>query len=197
MLILKLLALPVLFCLSFIATAQDATQDATQEEQSAFQIDSVHSTAIFKAHHLGAGMFYGRFNDVTGSIGADGDMPTFDVSIAIDSVDTNNAKLDGHLKSPDFFNAVEFPAMTFKSSSAKKNEDATYEVIGEITMHGVTKPLTVTMVKTGEANGRRGEMVGYETEFDLLRSDFGMTYGVESGALSDKVTVIIALEAGR
>jgi polyisoprenoid-binding protein YceI len=201
MLILKLLVLPVLLSLGLFSTAQE-TQPAEQQEtqpaeQKAFEIDTVHSTAIFKALHKGVGMFYGRFNDVTGSIGADGDMPNFNVSIAIDSVDTSNEKLDAHLKSPDFFNAVEFPSMSFKSNSAKKIGNSKYELIGSITMHGITKPLTVTMSKTGQATGRRGEMVGYETEFVLTRSDFGMTYGVESGSLSDKVTVIVALEASR
>jgi len=125
------------------------------------------------------------------------DLPVFDVSIDIDSVDTNSTKLDGHLKSPDFFNSVEFPAMTFKSKSAKKIGDEIYEVVGEITIHGVTKPLTVRMAKTGQVTNRRGEMVGYETEFTITRSEFGMVYGIEGGALSDEIKVIVALEAGR
>ena len=170
----------------------------TQEvENKEFNIDAVHSTAIFRVHHVGAGMFYGRFNDVTGMIALSGDVPSFDVSIAIDSVDSSNERLDSHLKSPDFFNAVEFPTMSFKSSSVKSVGDNKYEVTGEITMHGVTKPLTVNMEKTGHVDGRRGEMVGFETEFELTRSDFGMNYGVESGSLGDKVKVIVALEAKR
>ena len=170
----------------------------TQEvENKEFNIDAVHSTAIFRVHHVGAGMFYGRFNDVTGMIALSGDVPSFDVSIAIDSVDSSNERLDSHLKSPDFFNAVEFPTMSFKSSSVKFVGDNKYEVTGEITMHGVTKPLTVNMEKTGHVDGRRGEMVGFETEFELTRSDFGMNYGVESGSLGDKVKVIVALEAKR
>ena len=193
MFVLKLIALPIIVGLSLLTTAQEVEP----VNESAFQIDSVHSTAIFKAHHLGAGMFYGRFNDVTGSIRIDDGVPAFIVSIDIDSVDTNNTKLDGHLKSPDFFNVVEFPTMTFKSSSAKEIGDEKYEVVGEITMHGVTKPLTVMMAKTGQVINRRGEMIGYETEFNITRSDFGMMYGVDGGALSDEIKVIVALEAGR
>ena len=130
-------------------------------------------------------------------IALSGDAPSFDVSIAIDSVDSSNERLDSHLKSPDFFNAVEFPTMSFKSISVKSVGDNKYEVTGEITMHGVTKPLTVNMEKTGHVDGRRGEMVGFETEFELNRSEFGMNYGVESGSLGDKVKVIVALEAKR
>ncbi len=173
------------------------SQGAQEVENKEFNIDAVHSTAIFRVHHVGAGMFYGRFNDVTGMIALSGDVPSFDVSIAIDSVDSSNERLDSHLKSPDFFNAVEFPTMSFKSSSVKSVGDNKYEVTGAITMHGVTKPLTVNMEKTGHVDGRRGEMVGFETEFELTRSDFGMNYGVESGSLGDKVKVIVALEAKR
>ena len=189
----KLFVLPVLVGLSMLSAAQEVEP----EKQSSFQVDSVHSTSIFRAHHRGAGMFYGRFNDVTGTIDLVEGLPVFAISIAIDSVDTNNEKLDGHLKSPDFFNSVEFPEMTFKSSSAKKISDKKYEVVGKITMHGVEKPLTVVMEKTGQVTGRRGEMIGFETEFTMNRSEFGMTYGIESGALSDNIKVIVALEAGR
>jgi polyisoprenoid-binding protein YceI len=193
MFVLKLIALPLFVGLSMLTTAQEVES----VNESAFQIDSVHSTAIFKAHHLGAGMFYGRFNDVTGTIEIDDGMPVFAVSIAIDSVDTNSTRLDGHLKSPDFFNAVEFPTMMFKSKSSTLIGGKTYEVIGEITMHGITKPLTVQMVKTGQVKNQRGELIGYETEFNLTRSDFGMLYGIEGGSLSDEIKIIVALEAVR
>ena len=173
------------------------SQGTQEVESKEFNIDAVHSTAIFRVHHVGAGMFYGRFNDVTGMIALSGDTPSFDVSIAIDSVDSSNERLDSHLMSPDFFNAVEFPTMSFKSSSVQSVSDNKYEVTGEITMHGVTKPITVNMEKTGHVDGRRGEMVGFETEFELTRSEFGMNYGVESGSLGDKVKVIVALEAKR
>ena len=93
MFLLKLIALPLFFGLSMLTTAQEVEP----VNESAFQIDSVHSTAIFKAHHLGAGMFYGRFNDVTGTIQVDNGMPVFAVSIAIDSVDTNSTRLDEDL----------------------------------------------------------------------------------------------------
>ncbi len=180
-----------------LAVALLFSQGTQEVENKEFNIDAVHSTAIFRVHHVGAGMFYGRFNDVTGMIALSGDVPSFDVSIAIDSVDSSNERLDSHLKSPDFFNAVEFPTMSFKSGSVKSVGDNKYEVTGEITMHGVTKPLTVNMEKTGHVDGRRGEMVGFETEFELNRSEFGMNYGVESGSLGDKVKVIVALEAKR
>ena len=192
MLLIKLFITPLLIGLSMLFTLQESPADVGE----AFQVDAVHSTAIFRVHHLGAGMFYGRFNDISGTITGD-ENPAFDISIDINSVDTNNEKLDAHLKSPDFFNAVEFSEMTFKSSATKKVGDDKYEVKGDITIHGVTKPLTVTMTKTGQVTGRRGESIGFEMEFQISRSDYGMNYGIESGALSNDIKVIVALEAGR
>ena len=192
MLLIKLLITPLLIGVSMLFTIQETPADVGE----AFQVDAVHSTAIFRVHHLGAGMFYGRFNDISGTITGD-ENPAFDISIDINSVDTNNEKLDSHLKSPDFFNAVEFSEMTFKSSATKKVGDDKYEVTGDITIHGVTKPLTVTMTKTGQVTGRRGESIGFEMEFQISRSDYGMNYGIESGALSNDIKVIVALEAGR
>ena len=192
MLLIKLLITPLLIGVSMLFTLQESPADVGD----AFQVDAVHSTAIFRVHHLGAGMFYGRFNDISGTIAGD-ENPAFDISIDINSVDTNNEKLDAHLKSPDFFNAVEFSEMTFKSSATKKVGDDKYEVTGDITIHGVTKPLTVTMTKTGQVTGRRGESIGFEMEFQISRSDYGMNYGIESGALSNDIKVIVAIEAGR
>ena len=192
MLIIKLLITPVLIGIGMFSTIQETPADVGE----AFQVDAVHSAAIFRVHHRGAGMFYGRFNDIAGTITGD-ENPAFDISIDINSVDTNNEKLDAHLKSPDFFNAVEFEEMTFKSSATKKVGDDKYEVTGDITIHGVTKPLTVMMSKTGQVKGRRGELIGFEMEFQISRSDYGMNYGIESGALSNDIKVIVALEAGR
>jgi len=175
-----------------------ASSTVQDDNNKPFNIDVTHSTALFKVHHVGAGMFYGRFNDVEGTITlGEENLPSFNVSIAIDSVDTGNSKLDSHLKSPDFFNAIEFPTMTFKSAEVKPTDETTYEVSGEMTMHGVTKSITVEMVKTGQVTNRRGEMIGFETEFTINRSDFDMDYGVENKALSDQIKVIVALEAGR
>ncbi len=180
---------------------QDApppTAVAAVAAEKIFDIDQVHSSAIFKVQHLGAGNFYGRFNDVSGTITytpGSKDGLAFDVSIAIDSVDTANERLDGHLKSPDFFNALEFPAMTFKSSNAQRIKPDLYSVTGELTLHGTAQPITVEMELTGLAEGRRGELVGFETSFTIKQSSHGMEYGIENGALGDDVTVIVAMEA--
>ena len=159
-----------------------------------FNIDSVHSTAIFRVQHLGAGNFYGRFNELGGTIEWDAEGgPSFDVSIKIESVDSGNEALDKHLKNADFFDAKQFPTMTFKSTSAKKMGDD-WKVMGEMTMHGVTKAVEVDMEFVGRADVGRGDRVGFETTFTVKRSDFGMKWGVENGALGDATKIIVSLE---
>ena len=159
-----------------------------------FNIDSVHSTAIFRVQHLGAGNFYGRFNELEGTIDWDAeDGPSFDVSIKIESVDSGNEALDKHLKNADFFDAKQFPTMTFKSTGAKKIGD-NWKVMGEMTMHGVTKAVEVDMEFVGRADVGRGDRVGFETTFTVKRSDFGMNWGVENGALGDTTKIIVSLE---
>ena len=159
-----------------------------------FNIDSVHSTAIFRVQHLGAGNFYGRFNELEGTIDWDAEAgPSFDVSIKIESVDSGNEALDKHLKNADFFDAKQFPTMTFKSTGAKKMGD-NWKVMGEMTMHGVTKAVEVDMEFVGRADIGRGDRVGFETTFTVKRSDFGMNWGVENGALGDATKIIVSLE---
>ena len=159
-----------------------------------FNIDGVHSTAIFRVQHLGAGNFYGRFNELEGTIEWDAESgPSFDVSIKIESVDSGNEALDKHLKNADFFDAKQFPTMTFKSTGAKKMGDD-WKVMGEMTMHGITKAVEVDMEFVGRADVGRGDRVGFETTFTVKRSDFGMNWGVENGALGDATKIIVSLE---
>ncbi|MEY2713863.1 MAG: hypothetical protein RIT24_206 [Planctomycetota bacterium] len=182
------------------ATAQDKAKPAPAAAASAdgaitYGIDDVHSCTLFRVHHAGAGQFWGRFNDISGKFTLSNDPAkmSFDITVAVESVDTNEPKLDGHLKSPDFFNAKEFPTMSFKSSSAKKMDNGMFEVMGDFTMHGVTKPITAMVEVTGQSTmmGVRG---GAEATFTVKRSDFGMNYGVEKGAVGDMVKVIVNLE---
>ena len=189
-----------LVAVGLAATAQDkkpasAPTASTDGGATAYGIDDVHSSAMFRVQHAGAGQFWGRFNDISGTftLSTDPAKMAFDISVAVESVDTNEPKLDGHLKSPDFFNAKEFPSMTFKSMSAKKMAGGMFEVTGDFTMHGVTKPITAMVEVTGESTmmGVRG---GAEATFTGKRSDFGMNYGVEKGAVGDMVKVVVNLE---
>ena len=160
-----------------------------------FKVDSVHSFVMFSVQHLGIANTYGRFNDITGTVVFDKDNPaksSVEVSVPIESLDTHNSIRDRSLKSPDFLNAKQFPTMTFKSTKVEGSGD-TLEVSGDLTIRGVTKPLTVDFKKGGEGKGVFGEMRGGgETRFTIKRSDFGMNF--QQGAVGDEVSIILSLE---
>ncbi len=165
------------------------------ETADTFTIDPIHSMALFRIQHFGAGAFWGRFNKVTGTIvhDDDNDPPlTLDVTMDVNSVDVGNERLDGHLKSEDFFYATEYPEATFKSTSAKKVRDRVYEVSGDLTIRGVTRPITVNVEWMGTAESRNGRRGGFEAVFTVNRHDFGVSYG--RGVLGDQVRITMAME---
>lgn len=161
-----------------------------------FVVDDVHSMALFRVQHMGAGQFWGRFNDVAGEVRyEDGKLLSLDISIDVKSVDSGNDQLNTHLTSPDFFNAVEFPKMSFKSTSVKSIGERRFDVTGDLSIHGVTKPVSVNIDASKVVTMGGKTRAGFECTFDIKRSDYGMTYGVENGALGDQVRIIVALEA--
>jgi len=145
----------------------------------------------------GASMFWGRFNKITGTVRYFPDNETgleLDITMAIDSVDSGSEKLDGHLKSEDFFFAEKYPNATFKSRSSKKISENTYEVSGKLTLRGVTKPITVNVDWLGISDSRRSRTCGLETTFTVKRTEFGINYGVSMGMLGDEIKIIVAME---
>jgi len=162
-----------------------------------YQVDPIHSSVVFRIKHLGIGYIYGRFNDISGTVVLDEKSPgdsTFQFQVKADSVDTANAKRDGHLKGPDFFNVKEFPIITFKSKEVKLLKASTYEVTGDLTLHGVTKPLTVKLQQIGSGNDPFGKYrTGFECNVTIKRGDFGMRF--MPGAVGDDVWLLIGFEA--
>ena len=166
--------------------------------QTNFKIDPVHSAVVFKINHLGVSSAWGRFNDPQGVVVWDDNDPSkgkVEVTLQADKIDTGNQKRDQHLKSPDFFNAKQFPTLTFKSNAITKKTEGEYEVSGDLTVHGVTKPITVTVKKVGEADTQMGHRAGWETTFTIKRSDFGMNF--MPGGIGDDVTLNVAIEGIR
>jgi len=160
-----------------------------------FKVDPVHSSVVFSVQHLGVTNFYGRFNDISGTVAFDKNNPwksSVELSVPVEGLDTHNAKREQSLKSPDYFDAKQFPTITFKSTKVEGSGD-TLKVSGDLTIHGVTKPLTVDFKKGGEGKGVFGEMRGGgETRFTIKRSDFGMNF--EQGEIGDEVNIILSLE---
>lgn len=168
---------------------------AAQANAADYEVEGGHSTAHFTLTHLNVSEFQGRFNDVGGSYSFDASNPSaakFNVVIKTKSVDTNDAKRDKHLKGPDFFNAGQFPKMTFvskKVTGSAKN----MKITGDLTIKGITKSVTVDAKFIGEGKDPWGNYrSGLSTTFTINRNDFGINY--MPGGLGDDVTVRIALE---
>lgn len=167
------------------------TQDKASE---AYVVDKGHSAVLFKVKHANAAYFYGQFLDFSGTIAEStkGLDVKYDVKTA--SVFTNIKKRDDHLKSPDFFNSKEFPTLSFQSTKSTRSGE-NYNVTGNLTLNGKTKPVSFTVVPTGTGKNQEGKTLkGYHTEFTIKRSDFGINFMVGAG-LADEVTIIISSEA--
>ena len=109
-----------------------------------YKVDPVHSSLIFSMKHFGVTDFYGRFKEISGTVtfdAADPSKSSVELTVPVESIDTQNEKRDQHLKSPDFFNAKQFPTITFKSTKVEGSGD-NYKISGDLTIHGVTKPIT-------------------------------------------------------
>ncbi len=181
-----------------LAPALARTTEVTAKADGAYAIDAVHSSVVFKIKHNKVSDFYGRFNKIDGSFNVDPSKPeaaSVNVTIDIESVDSNNKDRDKHLRNPDFFSAKEFPTATFKSTGLKKVGD-TWELAGELNFHGVTKPITAKLEYGGAGKGFKGEDVaGITATFTIERSEFGVTKYPE--VLGEDVTIIVALEGAK
>lgn len=164
-----------------------------------YEIDTAHSMIIFRAKHNGVSYNYGRFNEFTGEIMINADAVierTVEFEVKAASIDTGNKKRDQHLRSSDFFSAKQFPLITFKSTevSEKEGKEDILEVTGDLELHGVKKSITVDVEITGRAKGKDGEsLIGFESTFTIKRSEFGMTYGMQS--VSDDIQITVSVEA--
>jgi polyisoprenoid-binding protein YceI len=193
----KNLYLPLILLVALAAYFAPASE--SQAEASSYKIDPVHSSIHFRIKHMGVGHVWGRFNKLGGEITfADGGKgSSVSVEVETGSVDTGNGGRDKHLKSPDFFSAGEFPSITFKSTAWKKTGEGSYEVTGDLMLHGQTKSVTAKVTKVGEGDLGKpfGYRIGFDGELTINRSDFGMTKPVGDG--SDEVTLYLAFEAMR
>ena len=162
-----------------------------------YKIDPAHSVAYFEVGHAGGiSRFMGRFNDIAGELVVDApEKSRVKVDVKTDSVDTKHEGLDKHLKSPDFFNAVQFPTMSFSSTAVNLNASGEGTLAGNLTLHGVTKPVTFRLRHVGTGKGPKGDTrVGYVANGTIKRSDFGMSYGIPKAA-TDEVELRINIEA--
>lgn len=160
------------------------------------------SYILFKVRHFGVSNAYGRFNEFSGTITGDPSKPgdtTIEFEVAAASVDTGIEDRDNHLRGPDFFNAKEFPQITFKSTGleAVEGKEGVYKLTGDLTMLGVTKSVSADFAYYGTGTGVKGKAIaGAEATFVVTRTDFGMSYGTPD-ALGDDVTITVALQGAK
>ncbi len=170
-------------------------------ELKTYQFDPVHTNVIFLVDHLGFSRMVGQFETFDGSVRLDPAalaQGAVSITIQTDSVDTDHEKRDAHLRSPDFFNTAEFPTITFESTKVEPTGEKTARVQGNLTMLGVTKPVTLDMtfnrVGPHPSPQMAGVMVaGFSGRTQINRSDFGMTGMIPS--LGDEVEIWLEVEA--
>lgn len=182
------------------ATNPSTEANIASQEGTVFKIDTLHSGVFFQIRHMGVTNFVGSFDKFDGSFNIDWESPEnsfMDISVDAASVDSNNEKRDGHIKSNDFFTVKQFPEMTFVGQTFKKTSDDRMEIIGDLTFLGVTKPVTVETKLVGEGSTRQGYKMGIDSTFSFKRTDFGNSTYVKEGALGDEVTIWVNLAGVR
>ena len=169
--------------------------DPAAVEAGAYKLETSHARVIFATSHMGFSTWYGDFTGATGTLTLDPKDPAaskLDVSIPVAGVTTTNAKLDDELKSADWFDAATYPTITFKSTKVTVTAPGEAKVEGDLTFHGVTKPVTLdaTFKASGQNPMTKAYTVGFEVKGALKRSDFGVTTYVP--LIGDDVTLTIS-----
>ena len=191
------------FIRTLLITALVATPLFAQTTES-WGIDKAHSMATFKVRHI-VSQVSGSFSDFDAAINIDRAKPqnsSVEFTIQATSINTGNENRDNHLRSADFFDVAKFPTIAFKSTSIKQKSKNDFEVTGNLTMHGVTKTVTLPVTFLGFGKDPRGnEKGGFEIETTLSRKDYGIVWNraLDEGGvlLGDDVKVTIDLEVGK
>jgi len=180
-----------------------ATTATTPTSLITWKLDPAHSAAEFKIRHLMISNVKGSFSGLSGTLIEDPANPansSVEATIDVATISTGDAQRDGHLKSADFFEVEKYPTMTFKSTSVKRNGDGDYSVTGDLTLHGVTKPVTFA-VEGPSAPGKDpygNTRIGLSATAKIPRKDFGVSFNgvLETGGLmlGEEVNVTLDVE---
>jgi polyisoprenoid-binding protein YceI len=156
--------------------------------------DKAHSQLNWHVTHLGIAEVAGSFTSVNAKITSSKDDlsdASVELTAEVGSISTGNDMRNNHLKSADFFDAEKYPTLTFKSSTFKKTGAKTFEVKGDLTLHGVTKPVVLTATFNGTTVSPQSKKTigGFKITGVVKRSDFGIATGFPAGALGDEVSL--------
>ena len=170
---------------------------ATSAIAASYNIDPTHTYPSFEADHMGLSVWRGKFNKSSGTVTIDREAKTgsLDITVDINSIDFGHEKMNEHAKKPDIFDAAKYPTATFKSKAIKFTGDVPTSVDGELTLHGVTKPLTlqINKFKCIQHPMLKKEACGADVVGTFKRSDFGVDYGLPN--FSPEVKLAIQVEA--
>ena len=170
-----------------------------------WNIDTNHSTAGFTVTHLMVSTVPGSLGKVSGTVTYDpANLSSLAVDASIDAstIDTNNERRDTHLKSPDFFDVAKYPTITFKSKSVTPGAAGKFKLVGDLTMHGVTKEVTLDVEGPSQVvNAGQNLVIGASASATINRSDWGLTWNraLEAGGVtvSDAVKITLGIEANK
>jgi polyisoprenoid-binding protein YceI len=165
-----------------------------------WKVDPVHSTVEFQVKHLGIATVKGQFNEYEGTLEVTPEGVSAYGKVKVASVDTREPQRDEHLRSPDFFDEQSYPEITFQSTSIRPVDEDTFEIEGDLTIHGVTRPVALKAVLEGAATDPQGnERVGLSVVGDINRSDHDMKFNMALGGgnmlVSDKVKILLDISA--
>jgi polyisoprenoid-binding protein YceI len=184
-------------------TTTTPAQLALSDLAGTYALDPAHTRIGFVARHAMVTKVRGAFNEFEGTATLDGANPAashVEVTISTASIDTRNAQRDEHLRSNDFLAMQEYPQITFSSTGVRQVDDTTFEVTGDLTIKGVTKPITIPFTFEGAAKDPFGHLrAGFEGSVTINRKDYGITWNaaLETGGVlvSDKVTLEFEVSA--
>ena len=167
-----------------------------------YEVDTEHSAVLFKVRHMAISTVTGRFNRFAATFWYDPANPSatrVTATIDVASVDTDNERRDNHLRSEDFFFAEQHPTITFASREVRSTGEGAFEVLGDLTIRGVTLPITLDVELEGSGTTGRGEpIIGLVAEGEINRHDYGLRWNrvVETGAVvGDDVRIVLEIEA--
>jgi polyisoprenoid-binding protein YceI len=161
------------------AQAQTVSHDPAATEAGAYSVEPYHTRVLFSVSHLGFTTWYGEFSNVSGNLNLDPKAPaksTLEIHIPVASLSTSNTTVDGELKGDKWFDAAQFPEITFKADKVTPTGKDTAKVTGSLTFHGVTKPVTLAVKFNGAGTNvlDKKYTAGFEVSGKIKRSDFGV-----------------------
>jgi polyisoprenoid-binding protein YceI len=178
----------------------ESTATQTALPTGTWKVDPVHSSVEFHVKHLGIATVKGQFKEFEGTLEVSPDGSRAYGTVKVASVDTREPQRDAHLRSPDFFDADQYPEIAFQSTAIRPLDEDTFEIDGDLSIHGVTRSLTLKATLEGTETDPQGNpRVGLSATAQIDRSDYEMKFNMALGSgnvvVSDKVKILLEISA--